>query len=68
MYDSNKIANICNDQFITNIQTINDEFKNQQQITYQIEIPNSNNSIYIETTIRWVDDLRVMLLNIILSI
>ena len=25
--DSNKIANILNEQFITNIQTINDEYK-----------------------------------------
>ena len=50
MYDSNKIENIFNEQFITNIQTINDEFKKQQQISNPIEIPNSNNSINIEPT------------------
>ena len=35
---------------ITNIQTINDEFNKQKQISNPIEIPNSNNSIYIEPT------------------
>ena len=45
-----KIVNIFNGQYISNFQTINDEFNKQNQITNPIEISYSNNSIYIEPT------------------
>ena len=48
-FDSSKIANIFNEQFINNAQIINDQFKNQNIIN-PVEIPNINNSIFIEPT------------------